>query len=59
MTDDFFQGRLDAIIDLRHPLAVLTTRIPWTQIEASSEPVFARRVRAGRATEDGDPCGTA
>uniref|UniRef100_UPI003BEF0292 IS5 family transposase n=1 Tax=Burkholderia arboris TaxID=488730 RepID=UPI003BEF0292 len=59
MTDDFFQGRLDAMIDLRHPLAVLATRMPWAQIEVSFEPVFARRDRAGRATEDVDLFGTA
>ena len=26
-TPDFFRSRLDAMIDLRHPLAVLTTRV--------------------------------
>ena len=25
---DFFRARLDAMIDLRHPLAVLATRMP-------------------------------
>ena len=30
---DFFLARLDAMIDLRHPLAVLGTRMPWAQIE--------------------------
>jgi len=35
MTDDFFSNRLDPMIDLRHPLAVLTNRIPWQEIEAS------------------------
>ena len=33
-TLDFFQGRLDSMIDLAHPLAVLGTRLPWAQIEA-------------------------
>ena len=27
---DFFRMRLDATISLRHPLAVLATRMPWT-----------------------------
>ena len=34
-TDDFFRARLDSMIDLRHPLAVLATRMPWSQIEAA------------------------
>lgn len=29
MTDDFFQSLLDVVIDLRHPLAVLATHMPW------------------------------
>ena len=57
-TDDFFRARLDAMIDLKHPLAVLSTRLPWAAIEAGSmpfsvesdihiTPVWARR-RGGR-----------
>ena len=34
-TDDFFRSRLDHMIDLRHPLAVLASRMPWQEIEAS------------------------
>ncbi len=48
-TPDFFRSRLDAMIDLRHPLAVLTTRMPWAQIEAALAPVFERKARAGMA----------
>jgi len=33
MTDDFFRARLDQMIDLRHPLAVLASRMPWAEIE--------------------------
>ena len=33
-TLDFFRGRLESMIDLQHPLAVLGTRLPWAQIEA-------------------------
>jgi IS5 family transposase len=40
-TDDFFRARLDHMIDMRHPLAVLTTRMPWAQIEASLTPLLA------------------
>ncbi len=35
-TPDFFRSRLDAMIDMRHPLAVLANRMPWTSIEATS-----------------------
>lgn len=33
-TDDFFRSRIDHTIDLRHPLAVLASRMPWQEIEA-------------------------
>ena len=29
MTADFFRNRLVQMIDLRHPLAVLSDRMPW------------------------------
>jgi len=32
-TEDFFRLRLDQMIDLRHPLAVLASHMPWQQIE--------------------------
>ncbi|RQU47816.1 transposase, partial [Burkholderia cenocepacia] len=58
MTDDFLRSHLDAMIDLRHPLAVLATRMPSAPIEASLTPLFARRERAGLATEVIDLFGT-
>lgn len=33
-TDDFFRSRIDHMIDLRHPLAVLASRMPRQAIEA-------------------------
>jgi IS5 family transposase len=42
------------MIDLRHPLAVLATRMPWASIEAALAPVFGRRARKGRLSEDVD-----
>jgi IS5 family transposase len=51
-TDDFFRSRLDQLIDLRHPLAVLANRRPWHEIEASLAHRFARRVRTGKQVED-------
>lgn len=53
-TDDFFRARLDTMIDLRHPLAVLATRMPWAEIEAALAPAFAHRDRAGRWVEGAD-----
>ncbi|MCR1345610.1 hypothetical protein NRY68_07320 [Acidithiobacillus ferrooxidans] len=33
-TEDFFRGRIDHMIDPRHPLAILASRMPWQAIEA-------------------------
>lgn len=51
---DFFRQPLGQMIDLRHPLAVLASRLPWAQIEASLAPHFARQVREGRAVAQND-----
>lgn len=58
MTDDFFRARLDQMIDLRHPLAVLAKRLPWTEIEVSLAPVFAHKDRPGKEIADSDLFGT-
>ena len=60
MTDaaDFFRSRLDQMIDLRHPLAVLASRMPWQEIEASIARAVAKKVRAGKQIEDSDLFGT-
>ena len=42
-TPDFFRSRLDQMIDLRHPLAVLATRLPWASIEAAVAPKLAHQ----------------
>ena len=47
-TDDFFRSRLAQMIDMAHPLAVLATRVPWTELEAALAPAFAHKDRAGR-----------
>jgi IS5 family transposase len=47
-TPDFFRSRRDGMIDLRHPLAVLASRMPWNSIEAALAPVFARKEKDGR-----------
>ena len=46
-TVDFFRARLDVMIDLRHPLAVLATRLPWSQLEAELAPIWRRNDRKG------------
>ena len=53
-TPDFFCSRLDAMIDLRHPLAVLANRMPWSSIEATLTPMFERRAREGRMSAEVD-----
>lgn len=53
-TDDFFRSRLDQMIELRHPLAVLASRMPWQEIEASIAQCFVRQVRQGKTIEDVD-----
>ena len=44
-TPDFFRSRLDGMVDSRHPLVVLTGRLPWAQIEQVLAPHFARKAR--------------
>ena len=51
---DFFRARLDAMIDLRHPLAVLATRLPWPQLEADLAPIWRRESRDGVLPEGED-----
>jgi len=41
-TPDFFRTRLDTMIDLRHPLAVLATRLPWIDRVFVIPPVCAQ-----------------
>ena len=53
-TDDFFRARLDSMIDMRHALAVLATRMPWAAIEASLAPALAHKDRDGRLVQDAD-----
>ena len=51
---DFFRQPLAEMIDPRHPLAVLASRLPWAQIEAALAPHFSRQVREGRAVAQND-----
>jgi IS5 family transposase len=60
MTDptDFFRARIDAMIDMRDPLAVLATRMPWQQIESAIAPYLKRPLRSGRQSLVVDLFGT-
>ena len=40
-TPDFFRARLDGMVDPRHPLVELASRLPWDRIEAALAPKFA------------------
>ena len=53
-TDDFFRSRIDQMIDIRHPLAVLASRMPWQEIEASVAHRFVRKAHDGVAMPDLD-----
>ena len=57
-TDDFFRARLDAMIDLKHPLAVLSTRLPWAAIEVAVAPKLARQVLPAKRLSGKDLLGT-
>ncbi|WP_260473676.1 IS5 family transposase [Pseudomonas aeruginosa] len=41
-TADLFRARLAHLIDPRHPLVVLASRLPWAQLEAAMTPLLAR-----------------
>ena len=57
-TPDFFRSRLELMIDLRHPLAVLSKHLPWDEIEASLSPLFLHKDRAGKRNEEADLFGS-
>lgn len=56
-TPDFFQSRIESMIDLRCPLAALAGRMPWGQIEAVLAPKFEHEDRAGQRVEGEDLLG--
>ena len=57
-TDDFFRSRLDQMIDLKHPLAVLATRLPWAAIEAAVAPKLAHQAKPAKRVAGEDLAGT-
>jgi IS5 family transposase len=53
-TSDFFRSRIDAMINLNDPLAVLAKRLPWDLIEAAVVAKFERQNRAGQSLDGAD-----
>ena len=56
-TPDFFRSRLDQMIDLKHPLAVLSTRLPWASIEAALVPKLAHQAKPAKRVAGEDLAG--
>ena len=56
-TADFFRARIDPMINLSDPLAVLARRLCWDQIEAALAAKFEREERAGQVLEGHDMFG--
>jgi transposase, IS5 family len=52
-TADFFRARLDGMIDLTHPLAVLAGRLPWAELEAELAGNWTRASRDGLIVDGG------
>jgi transposase, IS5 family len=55
---DFFRSRIDAMINLNDPLAVLATRLPWAQIEEAIAAKFEHQNRVGQVLQSEDMFGT-
>ena len=53
-TEDFFRLRIDQMIDLRQPLAVLSSRMPWQEIEARTAHLFLKKAKTGQPMPDLD-----
>ena len=57
-TPDFFRARLDGMIDLNHPLAILRNRLPWSEIETVLSAYFVRKDRTGKLIPSDDLFGS-
>jgi hypothetical protein len=42
--EDLFRNRLDEMINLKHPLAVLASRLSWDKTQAALKPQFTPKV---------------
>ncbi len=46
-SDDFFHSRIDQTIDLRHPLAVLASHMPWRKFRQKNRSMFTESTSSG------------
>lgn len=53
-TDDFLRARLDQVIDLRHPRAMLARRLRWGAILTAVAPKFAHQARPAKRVRGED-----
>ena len=51
---DFFRSRIDAMINMNDPLAVLATRLPWRELEEAVATKFEHQNRAGEVLKAQD-----
>ena len=51
-TYDLFFSRIKQMVDLRQPLAVLYSRLPWQEMEAHMVYLFVRKPRTGKSMRD-------
>jgi len=51
---DFFRARIDGMINLADPLAVLARRLPWSAIESALAAKFGHEDRSGHVLEGQD-----
>ena len=56
-TPDFFRSRLDQMIDLRHPLAMLSTRLSWASIETAVAPKLVHHAKPAKRVAGVDLAG--
>jgi IS5 family transposase len=54
---DYFRSRIDAMINTNDPLAVLASRLPWSQIEAAVATKFEHENRGGEVLKAQDMSG--
>jgi IS5 family transposase len=55
--EDLFRARLEHMIDLRHPLAVLAQRLPWGEIESTLAPLFEHKAKPVQSEQAEDLLG--
>jgi hypothetical protein len=55
---DFFHSRIDAMINLYDPLAVLAKRLPWSQIETAIATKFEQQSRVSQVLQSENLSGT-